>query len=276
MTAPTTTSDVDPDSLATAAPAAAGEVDRGLDEDDRPRARWERAIGWGIVALCTLMVFNILAANHNWAIQVSLKWRPLPLHIHFHPSRFQFGDLFRNTTANGGDMGAHVWWPKFLETNWFPKGRLAGWAPDWYAGFPVGQYYFPVPAVMVAILDHIPFVPYNVAFKLVTVSGPLMLPAAAYYFARGMRTPWPAPPAFALAAFGMLVQTRYEWSIFGGNIAEYEQVCEQAREEAFRRMVAHARQNGADAVIAMRYDATEFMAGSTEVLAYGTAVKLAR
>ena len=65
-------------------------------------------------------------------------------------------------------------------------------------------------------------------------------------------------------------------SIFGGNIAEYEQVCEQAREEAFRRMVAHARQNGADAVIAMRYDATEFMAGSTEVLAYGTAVKLAR
>jgi len=219
MTAPTTTSDVDPDSLATAAPAAAGEVDRGLDEDDRPRARWERAIGWGIVALCTLMVFNILAANHNWAIQVSLKWRPLPLHIHFHPSRFQFGDLFRNTTANGGDMGAHVWWPKFLETNWFPKGRLAGWAPDWYAGFPVGQYYFPVPAVMVAILDHIPFVPYNVAFKLVTVSGPLMLPAAAYYFARGMRTPWPAPPAFALAAFGMLVQTRYEWSIFGGNIA---------------------------------------------------------
>ena len=65
-------------------------------------------------------------------------------------------------------------------------------------------------------------------------------------------------------------------SIFGGNIEEYEQVCEQAREEAFRRMVAHARQHGADAVIAFRYDATEFVQGSTEVLAYGTAVRLAR
>ena len=64
-------------------------------------------------------------------------------------------------------------------------------------------------------------------------------------------------------------------SMFGGNIEEYEQVCEQARDEAFRRMVAHARQNGADAVIAFRYDATEFVQGSTEVLAYGTAVKLA-
>jgi len=65
-------------------------------------------------------------------------------------------------------------------------------------------------------------------------------------------------------------------SLLGGNIEEYERVCEQARDEAFRRMVAHARQHGADAVIAMRYDATEFVQGSTEVLAYGTAVKLAR
>ena len=50
-------------------------------------------------------------------------------------------------------MGAHVWWPWFLERHWFAKGRLSGWAPDWYAGFPVGQYYFPLPAVMIAILE---------------------------------------------------------------------------------------------------------------------------
>ena len=61
--------------------------------------------------------------------------------------------------------------------------------------------------------------PYNVAFKLVTVSGPLMLPAAAYSFAKGMKAPWPAPPAFAIAAFGTLVQTRNDWQIYGGNIA---------------------------------------------------------
>lgn len=63
-------------------------------------------------------------------------------------------------------------------------------------------------------------------------------------------------------------------SIGGGNIEEFSQVCEQARQEAFNRMVQHAQAIGADAIIAMRYDATEFTQGSTEVLAYGTAVKL--
>jgi len=63
--------------------------------------------------------------------------------------------------------------------------------------------------------------------------------------------------------------------IVGGNIEAYARVCESAREEAFERMVEHAREHGADAVIAMRYDATEFAEGVTEVLAYGTAVKLA-
>ena len=57
-------------------------------------------------------------------------------------------------------------------------------------------------------------------------------------------------------------------------IKAYEEVCEQARSEAFQRMVEHARDRGADAIIAMRYDATEFSSGVTEVLAYGTAVKL--
>src|SRR5215468_8608430 len=63
-------------------------------------------------------------------------------------------------------------------------------------------------------------------------------------------------------------------AIAGGNIEEWSVVCEEARREAFNRMVQHANEIGADAVIAMRYDATEFTQGATEVLAYGTAVKL--
>jgi uncharacterized protein YbjQ (UPF0145 family) len=59
-----------------------------------------------------------------------------------------------------------------------------------------------------------------------------------------------------------------------GNIESYATVCEHAREEAFERMVQHAQERGADAVIGMRYDATDFAEGCTEVLAYGTAVKL--
>ena len=62
----------------------------------------------------------------------------------------------------------------------------------------------------------------------------------------------------------------------GGNIEAYARVCESAREDAFQRMLAHAKALQADAVIAVRYDATEFAQGVTEVLAYGTAVRLKR
>jgi uncharacterized protein YbjQ (UPF0145 family) len=61
-------------------------------------------------------------------------------------------------------------------------------------------------------------------------------------------------------------------SLFGGNITLYTTLCEHAREEAYELMVAHATQMGANAVIAMRYDANEIASGITEVLAYGTAV----
>lgn len=61
-------------------------------------------------------------------------------------------------------------------------------------------------------------------------------------------------------------------SLFGGNITIYTELCEQAREETYRDMVQEARRLGANAIIGMRYDATEIMTGLTEVLCYGTAV----
>ena len=61
-------------------------------------------------------------------------------------------------------------------------------------------------------------------------------------------------------------------SLFGGNITIYTNLAEQARQEAYDLMVQHATQVGANAVIAMRYDANEITDGITEVLAYGTAV----
>jgi uncharacterized protein YbjQ (UPF0145 family) len=70
-----------------------------------------------------------------------------------------------------------------------------------------------------------------------------------------------------IGSFGAGLQT-----LFGGNITIYTSLCEQARQDAYRIMVEHAEQMGANAVIGMRYDANEVMAGVTEVLAYGTAV----
>jgi uncharacterized protein YbjQ (UPF0145 family) len=61
-------------------------------------------------------------------------------------------------------------------------------------------------------------------------------------------------------------------SIFGGNITIFTELCEKARLDAYSQMCQHAAAVGANAVVAMRYDATEMMPGITEVLCYGTAV----
>jgi len=70
---------------------------------------------------------------------------------------------------------------------------------------------------------------------------------------------------------GAAIQT-----IVGGNITILTNLCEKTREDAYELMLVHAAQHGANAVISMRYDATEVMQGVTEVLAYGTAVQVER
>ena len=71
----------------------------------------------------------------------------------------------------------------------------------------------------------------------------------------------------AIGQFGASIQ-----SIFGGNITIYTELCEKARLDAYAQMCQHAAAVGANAVISIRYDATEMMPGITEVLCYGTAV----
>lgn len=61
-------------------------------------------------------------------------------------------------------------------------------------------------------------------------------------------------------------------SLFGGKLSVYVELAETARQEAYQHMIEHAQAAGANAIIAMRYDANEIMEGITEVLAYGTAV----
>jgi uncharacterized protein YbjQ (UPF0145 family) len=65
-------------------------------------------------------------------------------------------------------------------------------------------------------------------------------------------------------------------TIVGGNITILTNLCEKTREDAFELLLQHAAEHGANAVIGMRYDATEVMQGVTEVLAYGTAVQVER
>ena len=65
-------------------------------------------------------------------------------------------------------------------------------------------------------------------------------------------------------------------TIIGGNISLFTNLCEKTRNEAFELMIEHAQQLGANAVVGIRYDATEVMNGVTEVLCYGTAVVVER
>ena len=63
-------------------------------------------------------------------------------------------------------------------------------------------------------------------------------------------------------------------TLFGGNISLFTELCEKTRDDAYNLMIKHASDKGANAIIGVRYDATELMQGVTEVLCYGTAVKV--
>ena len=65
-------------------------------------------------------------------------------------------------------------------------------------------------------------------------------------------------------------------SLVGGNITLYTELCEKAREDAYELLLDHAGERGANAIVAVRYDANELTDGVTEVLAYGTAVVVER
>ncbi|MCL4384967.1 MAG: hypothetical protein M1475_00770 [Actinobacteria bacterium] len=121
--------------------------------------------------------------------------------------------IFSLTTTAGGDTGTHHYGIKFMIDNLLPHFRVMGWSNGWYAGMPIIQFYFPVPYLMVAILSKI--IPYNIAFKVITVLGSFILPACAYWMIKLFRFKYPYPLLGALGATLFLFIESY--SIYGGN-----------------------------------------------------------
>lgn len=201
--------------------------------DERHSARnLTTIISWVVVGLACLLV----------AVTVHPEW------------------IFRDTTATGGDMGAHVWGPAFLRDELLPSFRLTGWTPDWYGGFPAYVFYMVIPSLLIVLLNvgppwwATPFllaglgaaavvlhrriqspvlrtfmwvcvgvlallcvpVPYNIAFKMVTVAGLVTMPLGGYALGRAARLPFPGPPLIAVGAAAFLYETGY--TILGGNI----------------------------------------------------------
>ncbi len=125
-----------------------------------------------------------------------------------HPSM-----LLTNTTTTGGDTGAHIAMPKFLESL-VSHGHLTGWDPGWYDGFPLYTFYFTIPDLFIAIGGWI--IPYGVAFKLGTILGSVMLPICAWACGRFFRLRAPLPTLLAAATLPFLFD--YTFTIYGGNL----------------------------------------------------------
>lgn len=116
-------------------------------------------------------------------------------------------------TPSGGDMGAHVLGPQVLRDVLLPAGTVMGWSDAWFAGFPAFYFYFPLPSLVIVLLDLI--LPYGVAFKLVTVAGLVATPSATYYLARSMKLP-PSIAMVAGAGGGAFVLLE-SFTIYGAN-----------------------------------------------------------
>src|SRR5438477_571882 len=122
--------------------------------------------------------------------------------------------MLSTTTTNGGDMASHVYAAAYLRDELLPHGRVTGWCPGNYCGFPLFQFYFPLPFIVIALASYV--IPLNVAFKLGSQLGTFLLPVCAYLSLRFAAVPFPGP---ALAALGTLPFIFMEAnSMWGGNI----------------------------------------------------------
>jgi hypothetical protein len=129
-------------------------------------------------------------------------------------SLIRFPQILVANTPTGGDMGAHVLLPQELRDILLPSGRVFGWSSSWYAGFPALYFYFPIPALATVLLDV--FLPYGVAFKLVTIVGLVALPVATYAFVRLLGF---SRLVSALAGLtGSMFLFMESFSIFGANV----------------------------------------------------------
>ncbi len=158
-----------------------------------PRSARRRAAWWWVPGAIT--VITIAAV-----IIVTLS--------QLHPSL-----LFSNTTTTGGDTGAHIAMPKYMETM-LSHGHLTGWDPGWYDGFPLYTFYFTLPDFFIAVGGWI--IPYDIAFKLGTIAGSVMLPVAAWACGRFFRLRAPIPTLLAAATLPFLFD--YTYTIYGGNL----------------------------------------------------------
>ncbi len=122
--------------------------------------------------------------------------------------------LITNTITTGGDTASHYYTLQYLRDVLLPAGQVSGWTPGNYAGFPMLQFYFPLDFLLMILLNGI--MSLQVAFKLGSIAGMLLLPISAYWMLRLMRCPFPGPGIAAALTLPFLFNSSN--SMWGGNI----------------------------------------------------------
>lgn len=122
--------------------------------------------------------------------------------------------LLANTTPVSGDLGAHLHEPWFLRHHLLGHGRISGWSQDAYSGYPIGTFYFPLGMLLSALLSFV--LPFTIAFKLVSASGAVALPIAAFAFGRLTGRDRLSSSCFAVATLPLLLEPQVFFS--GGSI----------------------------------------------------------
>lgn len=171
------------------------------EDPETPKRAVSKWFVFGVVAAPTLLIFLTMSGVLGPILRDGQSLWRTPY-------------LFLANTPTGGDMGAHVLLPKVLLESLLPSGSMLGWSMDWYAGFPVMYFYFPLPALTTVLLDLV--LPYGVAFKLVTIVGLIALPTATYFLVKFIG--FPRFVASIAAVGGSLFVFMESYSIFGANI----------------------------------------------------------
>ena len=157
-------------------------------EWDRQRASW-----WWVPGAITVLTIAAVIVVTLWQL---------------HPSH-----LLSNTTTTGGDTGAHIAMPWYMRSL-IAHGHLTGWYPGWYDGMPLYTFYFTLPDFFIAVGSWI--IPFDVAFKIGTVLGSVLLPITAWACGRFFRLRPPIPTLLAAATLPFLFD--YTYTIYGGNL----------------------------------------------------------
>ncbi|MGP8065759.1 MAG: 6-pyruvoyl-tetrahydropterin synthase-related protein, partial [Acidimicrobiales bacterium] len=139
-------------------------------------------------------------------------------------AQLQPGLIFGPNMDVGGDTAGHVVAVDYFIHHLLAHGELSGWDPQWFGGFPLYVFYFPLPAVLIGAFSLV--APYAVAFKIVTVLGTVFLPLAAYAFGRLVGFARPVPALMSAATVPFLFNfapsktaVYFPWNIDGGTIA---------------------------------------------------------